>query len=92
LQSHIQNPIGLFNTDGGQHTTMNQKKSDQEWQQLQAHVEGFCSQALRSDTQRIEYRPQFIAHLALPSEHHQIQLRDGMTVSDNFRKINDEHE
>jgi hypothetical protein len=40
--------------------TMNQKASDQGWQQLQSHIEGFFSQALRGDTQRIEYKPRFI--------------------------------
>ena len=43
--------------------TMNQKASDQGWQQLQSHIEGFFSEALRGDTQRIEYKPRFIDHL-----------------------------
>jgi phosphoglycerate kinase len=43
--------------------SMNQKASDQGWQQLQSHIEGFFSQALRSDTQRIEYKPRFIDRL-----------------------------
>ncbi|MEI6315707.1 MAG: hypothetical protein WCO89_12610 [Syntrophus sp. (in: bacteria)] len=51
---------------------MNQKTSDQGWQQLQSHIEGFLGQSLRSDVQRIEYKPQFIAQmLEMPSERHQ---------------------
>lgn len=42
---------------------MSQPISDQGWQQLQAHIEGFLGQALRSDVQRIEYKPRFIVHL-----------------------------
>ena len=42
---------------------MNQQTSDQGWQQLQAHIEGFFCQTLRSDMQRIEYKPQFITQL-----------------------------
>jgi hypothetical protein len=37
--------------------------SDQEWQQLQAHIEGFWGQTLTNDVQRIEYKPLFIALL-----------------------------
>ena len=49
---------------------MNQEKSDQGWQQLQSHIQGFFGQALRNDTQRIEYKPRFIDHLLeMPSEH-----------------------
>lgn len=48
---------------------MNQKAPDQGWQQLQSHVEGFFDQTLRSDTQRIEYKPRFIVQmLETPSE------------------------
>ena len=51
---------------------MDQKTPDQEWQQLQAHIEGFLGQALRTDMQRIEYKPRFIAQLLdMSSEHHQ---------------------
>jgi hypothetical protein len=49
---------------------MNQT-SDQEWQQLQDHIDGFLNQALTSDVQRIEYKPLFIALLEMPSESHQ---------------------
>jgi len=50
---------------------MNQKASDQGWQQLQSHIEGFFSQALRSDTQKIEYKPRFIDQLLeMPSQQH----------------------
>ena len=51
---------------------MDQKTPDQEWQQLQAHIEGFLGQALRTDMRRIEYKPRFIAQLLdMSSEHHQ---------------------
>jgi hypothetical protein len=40
---------------------MDQKASDQGWQQLQANIERFLGQSLQSDGQRIRYRPQFIA-------------------------------
>jgi hypothetical protein len=49
-------------------------------------------QVLRNDMQRIEYRPQFIAHLVMPSERHQSELQDRMIISDNFCPKNDEHE
>ena len=56
--------------------SMNQKASDQGWQQLQSHIEGFFSQALKNDTQRIEYKPRFIDRLLeMPSEHQQNELR-----------------
>jgi hypothetical protein len=56
---------------------MNQKASDQGWQQLQSHIEGFFSQALRSDTQRIEYKPRFIDHLLeMRSERQQNEIRE----------------
>ena len=56
---------------------MNQQKSDQGWQQLQAHIEGFFGQALRNDVQRIEYKPRFIVQLLeIPFERHQNELRD----------------
>ena len=42
---------------------MDQKASDQGWQQLQAHIEGFLGQALRNDIQSIEYKPRFIVPL-----------------------------
>ena len=42
---------------------MNQQKSDQGWQQLQAHIEGFLRQTLKNDLQIIEYKPLFITHL-----------------------------
>jgi hypothetical protein len=57
--------------------TMNQKVSDQGWQQLQSHIEGFFSQALRSDAQRIEYKPRFIDHLLeMQSEGQQNEIRE----------------
>jgi len=60
--------------------SMNQKASDQGWQQLQSHIEGFFSQALRSDTQRIEYKPRFIDRLLeMPSQHRQNELGEMST-------------
>ena len=56
---------------------MNQKAADQGWQQLQSHIEGFFSRALRSDAQRIEYKPRFIVQLLeSPAEREQIELRE----------------
>jgi hypothetical protein len=43
---------------------MDQKASDQGWQQLQANIERFLGQSLQSDGRRIRYKPQFI----VPSE------------------------
>jgi hypothetical protein len=42
---------------------MDQKAPDHGWQQLQAHIEGFFGQALRSDIRSIEYTPRFIVPL-----------------------------
>lgn len=42
---------------------MNQQTSDKEWQQLQAHLEGFLGQSLRNDVSRVEYKPRFITLL-----------------------------
>ena len=51
---------------------MSQKTSDQGWQQLQAHIEGFLSRTLRNDVQKIEYKPRFIAQLLeIPSDRYQ---------------------
>jgi hypothetical protein len=51
---------------------MNQQTSDQEWQQLQARIEGLFGLALRNDTQRIEHKPRFIVQLLeMPSERRQ---------------------
>lgn len=56
---------------------MNRKAPDQGWQQLQSHIEVFFDQALRSDTQRIEYKPLFIVQmLEMPSERRQNELRE----------------
>jgi hypothetical protein len=56
---------------------MNQQTSDQGWQQLQAHIEGFLGQTLRNDVQRIEYKPRFIIQmLEVPSERHQNELQE----------------
>ena len=49
---------------------MDQKASDQGWQQLQAHIKGFLGQALRNDLHSIEYKPRFIVPLLeMPSEY-----------------------
>ena len=64
---------------------MNQKTSDQGWQQFQAHIEGFVGQALSDSVQRIEYKPQFITPLlGMPSERQQNELLDTMAINDNF--------
>ncbi len=56
---------------------MDQKTPDQGWQQLQAHIEGFLGQALRTDMQRIEYKPRFIVQLLdMSSEHRQSERRE----------------
>lgn len=55
---------------------MNHQTSDQGWQQLQAHIEGFWGQALRNDVQRIEYKPLFTVQLLeMPFELHQNELQ-----------------
>jgi len=55
---------------------MNQQKSDQQWQQLQAHIQGFFGQSLRNDVEKIEYKPRFIALLEMTSEHDQNNLQE----------------
>lgn len=56
---------------------MDQKTPDQGWQQLQAHIEGFLGQALKTDTQRIEYKPRFIVRLLdMPFEYRQSERRE----------------
>jgi len=55
---------------------MNQQASDQGWQQLQAHIEGFFSKAIASDVQSIEYKPRFSALLEMASEHQQNDLQE----------------
>ena len=72
---------------------MNQKTSDQGWQQLQAHIEDFLGQALKNDAHRIEFKPRFIAYLLeMPSERHQNELHSRMAISDSFSRKEDEHE
>jgi hypothetical protein len=62
---------------------MNQKTSDQGWQQLQAHIEGFLGQSLRNNVQRIEYKPLFITRLLeMPSERHQHELQGMQATGD----------
>lgn len=50
---------------------MNQQESDQIWQHLQVSMESLFKQRLTNDVQRIEYKPRYIALLAMPSAHHQ---------------------
>jgi hypothetical protein len=51
---------------------MDQKTSDQGWEQLQSHIEGFVGQVLGNNMQRIEYKPRFIAQLLeMPLERRQ---------------------
>ena len=54
---------------------MDQQTSDQEWQQLQANVEGFFSQTLTNNVPIVEYKPRFITLLEMTSEHHQNNLQ-----------------
>jgi hypothetical protein len=56
---------------------MDQKTPDQEWQQLKTHIEGFLGQTLRTNMQRIEYKPRFIVQLLdMQSEHRQSERRE----------------
>jgi hypothetical protein len=51
--------------------SMNQKTSDQKWQQLQAHIENYFGQSLRSDSYKSEYKPLLITQVpGIPSERH----------------------
>jgi hypothetical protein len=57
--------------------TMNKKASGQGWQQLQARIEVFLDQSLRSDVQSIEDRPRLLSQLlVMPSERHQNELQE----------------
>jgi len=59
---------------------MDQKASDQGWQQLQAHIEGFLGQALRNDMRSIEYKPRFIVPLLdMPSEYRKNERQEMTT-------------
>jgi hypothetical protein len=72
---------------------MNQKASDQGWQQLQTHIEGFLGYILRSDLQRIEYKPLFINQLLeMPSKRYKNERQDTMAISDSFSRKEAEHE
>jgi hypothetical protein len=51
--------------------TMNQQESDHILQQIKFHMENIFNQTLSTDVQKIEYKPQFIALLEMPSEHSQ---------------------
>ena len=56
---------------------MNQKTSDQGWQKLQARIEVFLDQALRSDVESIEDRPRLLSQLlVMPYERHQNELQE----------------
>jgi hypothetical protein len=55
---------------------MNHKTSDQGWQQLQARIEVFVDQALRSDVESIEERPRLLSQLLeMPSKRYQNELQ-----------------
>jgi ATP phosphoribosyltransferase regulatory subunit HisZ len=57
--------------------TMNQKTSDQGWQQLQARIEVFLDQSIRSDVESIEDRPRLLSQLlVMPYERHQNELQE----------------
>ena len=58
---------------------MRQKASDQNWQQLQTHLEGFVCQAFRNDGQRIEYKPRFMGQLLEPPSE-----QDRISISEDF--------
>jgi len=56
---------------------MDKQNSDQEWQQLQAHLEGFLGRAIRNDLQKIEYKPLFsVPLLEIQTELHQHEFRE----------------
>lgn len=57
---------------------MDQKSSDQGWQQLQAHIEGFLGQALRNDMRSIEYKPRFTVSLLEMSAEYRSNERQEM--------------
>lgn len=55
---------------------MDQQNTDQGWQQLQSNIENFFSRMVTPDTQRIEYKPRFIALLEMSSEYRQNDLQE----------------
>jgi hypothetical protein len=55
---------------------MDAKTSDQGWQQLQAHIEGFLGQALKGSLQKIEYKPRFAVPLLEMPSHPQGECRE----------------
>jgi hypothetical protein len=64
---------------------MNQKTSAQGWQRLQTHIEGFWGHILRSDVQRIEYKPLFITPLLeMPFERYQNKRQGPVAINDSF--------
>jgi hypothetical protein len=55
--------------------TMNQKTSDQEWQQLQLRIDNFFGQSLRNNPHTIEYNKQLITQIPVISfERHSEKL------------------
>ena len=58
---------------------MNQQESDQIWQHLRFHIEGFFSQTIAHDAQRIEDKPQFITRLAEMSSDSNQDKREEMS-------------
>ena len=59
---------------------MDKTASDQGWQQLQTHIEGFLGQALRNDMRRIEYKPRFIVQLLEMPSGYRKKERQEMTT------------
>jgi len=56
---------------------MNKKASGQGWQQLQARIEVFLDQSIRSDVESIEDRPRLLSQLlVMPYERHQNELQE----------------
>lgn len=56
---------------------MNQNKTDQEWQELQARIENRFKYFFKADVQRIEYKPLFTAPLlALPAAYNDNENKD----------------
>ena len=66
---------------------MIQKTSDQGWQQLEAHVDGFFAQVLGGNVQKIEYKRLFITKLLeMPAERLQNEFLGIMAISSNVQQ------
>jgi len=53
---------------------MDQQKSGQIWQHLQANMASFFGPTRTNDTQKIEYKPRHIALLEMSTENYQFKL------------------